>query len=441
MNKKVRTQKSIELFLNLTLLIILTISYFIMLRVFFTNEIVFFAKGYILIMLLYAVILSVFMGIYGGYKLSFSKVSDLMWSVSLSLIFTSLIVYIQNSLIANHLLNILYSSIIATIQIFIGCLIVYLEWKFLYSKFPAKDTLLIYEDDYLTVLNKLKKNGDLNFNFKDIISVKDNTFSAVIDKIHLYDYILILDINKNEKNYIINECYKSSKSIYLIPTNNEIIMNNAEKLHLIDTPLFCLNKFGPSQLEKIIKRFFDVLLSLIALIIFSPIMLVVSILIKINDNGPVFYKQVRLTQYGKEFMIYKFRSMRIDAEKDGKALVAKEGDDRITKIGKIIRKFRLDEIPQLLNILNGDMSIVGPRPERPELAENIYKELPEFEHRLKVKAGLTGYAQVYGKYNTTLKDKLLLDLMYIENYSLFLDIKIILMTIKTIFIKESTEGF
>lgn len=441
MNKKVRTQKSIELFLNLILLIILTISYFIMLRVFFTNEIVFFAKGYILIMLLYAVILSVFMGIYGGYKLSFSKVSDLMWSVSLSLIFTSLIVYVQNSLIANHLLNILYSSIIATIQIFIGCLIVYLEWKFLYSKFPAKDTLLIYEDDYLTVLNKLKKNGDLNFNFKDIISVKDNTFSTVIDKIHLYDYILILDINKNEKNYIINECYKSSKSIYLIPTNNEIIMNNAEKLHLIDTPLFCLNKFGPSQLEKIIKRFFDVLLSLIALIIFSPIMLVVSILIKINDNGPVFYKQVRLTQYGKEFMIYKFRSMRIDAEKDGKALVAKEDDDRITKIGKIIRKFRLDEIPQLLNILNGDMSIVGPRPERPELAENIYKELPEFEHRLKVKAGLTGYAQVYGKYNTTLKDKLLLDLMYIENYSLFLDIKIILMTIKTIFIKESTEGF
>lgn len=441
MNKKVRTQKSIELFLNLILLIILTISYFIMLRVFFTNEIVFFAKGYILIMLLYAVILSVFMGIYGGYKLSFSKVSDLMWSVSLSLIFTSLIVYVQNSLIANHLLNILYSSIIAIIQIFIGCLIVYLEWKFLYSKFPAKDTLLIYEDDYLTVLNKLKKNGDLNFNFKDIISVKDNTFSTVIDKIHLYDYILILDINKNEKNYIINECYKSSKSIYLIPTNNEIIMNNAEKLHLIDTPLFCLNKFGPSQLEKIIKRFFDVFLSLIALIIFSPIMLVVSILIKINDNGPVFYKQVRLTQYGKEFMIYKFRSMRIDAEKDGKALVAKEDDDRITKIGKIIRKFRLDEIPQLLNILNGDMSIVGPRPERPELAENIYKELPEFEHRLKVKAGLTGYAQVYGKYNTTLKDKLLLDLMYIENYSLFLDIKIILMTIKTIFIKESTEGF
>lgn len=441
MSNKVRTQKSVESILNLLLLLILSISYFILLRIFFTEEIVFFAKGYVLIMVLYAVILSMFMKIYGGGKLSFSKISDLMWSISLSVFFTSVIAYIQNSLIANYLLNPFYAMLITIIQIIIGCIVIYLEWKFLYQKFPAKNTLLIYETDYHAVLEKLKKNGDLNFNFKEIVSVKEKHLSEIMEKVYLCDYILILDIDEAFKRDIVKECYNANKSVYLIPVRNEIVLNNAESLHLIDTPLLSLNKFGPSQLQKTIKRFFDILLSFMALIIFLPIMGIVSIFIKLGDGGPVLYKQVRLTQYGRKFMIYKFRSMKVNAEKDGIALTAKEGDDRITPVGKIIREFRLDELPQLLNILMGDMSIVGPRPERPEIAEKIYGELPEFENRLKVKAGLTGYAQVYGKYNTSLKDKLLLDLMYIENYSLFLDFKIILMTIKTIFIKESTEGF
>ena len=132
--------------------------------------------------------------------------------------------------------------------------------------------------------------------------------------------------------------------------------------------------------------------------------------------------------------------MRVDAEKNSGAVLAKENDDRITKVGRFIRKVRLDELPQLLNILSGEMSLVGPRPERPELMDNIVKELPNFPLRLKVKAGLTGYAQIYGKYNTSAKDKLLMDLMYIENCSTLIDIKLILMTIKILFMKESTEG-
>ena len=169
-------------------------------------------------------------------------------------------------------------------------------------------------------------------------------------------------------------------------------------------------------------------------------MIIVALLIKLYDGGPALFKQKRLTIDGKVFEVYKFRSMIVDAEKDGVARLASKNDNRITPIGKFIRAVRLDELPQLLNILKGDMSIVGPRPERPEIAEEYMKDMPEFAYRLKVKAGLTGYAQILGKYNTTPRDKLLLDMMYIEKYSLFLDIKLMLMTIKILFMSESTEG-
>ena len=185
----------------------------------------------------------------------------------------------------------------------------------------------------------------------------------------------------------------------------------------------------------------DLILTGIATIIASPFMLVTALAIKLYDGGPALYKQKRLTKDGKEFYVYKFRSMIVDAEKNsGARLSSGENDDRITKVGKVIRAIRFDELPQLFNILKGDMSIVGPRPERPEIAEQYYEELPEFKYRLKVKAGLTGYAQVYGKYNTTPKDKLKLDLMYINNYSLYLDLKVIFYTVKILFMKESTEG-
>ena len=185
----------------------------------------------------------------------------------------------------------------------------------------------------------------------------------------------------------------------------------------------------------------DIVLSLIALVLFSPIMLATAICIKAEDHGPIIYKQRRLTKDGKEFDIYKFRSMRTDAEKDGIArLSSGDEDDRITKVGHFIRRVRIDEMPQLYNILKGDLAIVGPRAERPELAAEYEKELPEFGLRLQVKAGLTGYAQVYGKYNTTPYDKLLMDLMYIANANILEDIRIIFATVKILFMAESTEG-
>ena len=184
----------------------------------------------------------------------------------------------------------------------------------------------------------------------------------------------------------------------------------------------------------------DILLCSIAMIVAAPVMAVVAIAIKLEDGGPVFFKQKRMTRNGREFDILKFRSMIVDAEKYAGAVLATDNDPRITKVGKVIRATRLDELPQILNILKGDMSIVGPRPERKVIADEYCKDIPEFAYRLKVRGGLTGYAQIYGKYNTSAYDKLRLDLMYIENYSFMLDIKLIILTLRIIFSKESTEG-
>lgn len=191
----------------------------------------------------------------------------------------------------------------------------------------------------------------------------------------------------------------------------------------------------------LVKRAFDIIFSIFVIVITSPIMLAAALAIKLQDGGPVFYRQTRLTKDGREFKIIKFRSMRVDAEKDGVArLSAGENDKRITPVGRIIRACRLDELPQFFNILAGDMSVVGPRPERPEIAAQYEKEMPEFRLRLQTKAGLTGYAQVYGKYNTLPYDKLQLDLMYIASPSVIEDLKIIFATLKILFESESVEG-
>ena len=214
---------------------------------------------------------------------------------------------------------------------------------------------------------------------------------------------------------------------------------SSEKMHLFDTPLLLFRNRGLTVEQQWLKRCFDVVCSALGLVILSPLFLIIALLIKGYDGGPVFYKQDRLTQDGKVFQVLKFRSMQVDSEKAG-ARLAMKNDSRVTPVGKVLRNIHFDELPQLINIIRGEMSLVGPRPERPEIAAEYEKEIPEFFYRLKVKAGLTGYAQVYGKYNTKPYDKLKLDLTYIENYSFFLDLQLIATTVKILFQKENTEG-
>ena len=251
--------------------------------------------------------------------------------------------------------------------------------------------------------------------------------------------MMLCGIEEQKRNMLIKYCYERSIRIYVAPEITDILLRGADKLHSFDTPFLLLRNYGLSFEQRVIKRAMDVLISGFLLIIASPFMLLTALAIRMEDHGPALFKQERVTMDGRKFFIYKFRSMIVDAEKNG-AQFSTKNDSRITKVGGFIRATRLDELPQLLNILKGDMSIVGPRPERQQYIEEFCQETPEFIYRLKVKAGLTGYAQIYGKYNTTPLDKLKLDLMYIETYSVFLDIRLIFLTLKIMFTKESTEG-
>ena len=253
--------------------------------------------------------------------------------------------------------------------------------------------------------------------------------------------VFLSGVHSHERNIILKYCIGQGIDVIVIPRVGDVIMSGAYAMHMFHLPILRVGRYMASPEYLLVKRVMDIIISLVALVVLSPIFLITAIAIKATDGGPVFYKQIRLTKDGKQFGILKFRSMRVDAEKDGVArLSTGDKDDRITPVGRVIRAIRVDELPQLINILKGDLSIVGPRPERPEIAAQYCEEMPEFALRLQAKAGLTGYAQVYGKYNTTPYDKLQMDLMYIAHPSIVEDLKIMLATVKILFLPESTEG-
>lgn len=399
----------------------------------------FYRRGNILVVVIYGVLLYIFTKIYNGYKVGFIKLSEIIYSQVLSLLFVNILTYLQISLIGRKFLSIspmLWMTFIQFIVIIVWAVI---SNKIYFWIYPPRKTMLIYRGSDSEAIMKKMINHKEKFTITHKASIKEGV-KHICDSLEDFDAVVISGADVKDRNYIIQYCYERSIRVYIIPTVEDIIISNSNTIHLFDTPMFLLRNRGLSPENRFAKRLIDILFSGFALIILSPIMIIVALLIKLYDGGPALFKQKRLTIDGRVFEVYKFRSMIVDAEKDGVARLASKNDNRITPIGKFIRAVRLDELPQLLNILKGDMSIVGPRPERPEIAKEYEKTMPEFAYRLKVKAGLTGYAQILGKYNTTPRDKLLLDMMYIEKYSLFLDIKLMLMTIKILFMSESTEG-
>lgn len=399
----------------------------------------FYRRGNYMLIALYAVVLLFFSSMYGGFKIGQLRKAEVMLSQCLSLFMTNVVTYIVISLLAFRLVNPTVLFLMMLVEMVISSIFNYIAIYFYNSIFQPWKILLIYGNrPALGLVHKVETRRD-KYAIYDAINVNEG-IEAVAAKMKDFQTVIIGDISAVERNDVLKYCYANGIRAYVVPKISDILLMGSDRIHIFDTPFMLSKGYTLSFDQLLAKRILDLIVVIPALIIASPVMILAAIAIKLYDKGPVFYKQVRLTKDDKEFKIYKFRSMIVDAEGDGVAKLAKENDDRITPIGHFIRATRIDELPQLFNILKGEMSFVGPRPERPEIAKEYCKEIPEFSFRTKVKAGLTGYAQVYGKYNTTPYDKLKLDLFYISNYSLWTDIKLILMTIKIVFKKEATEG-
>ena len=402
-------------------------------------QIPFYRRGNWLIILLYGILLMFFMNTYGGFKVGYLKNGNLIYSQIMSVLFVNIFTYFQIAIIDKRFVNPGYILLMT-----VGDIAFIVVWTLVFqavykNMFPPRRMLFVEGDrrDY-HLKDKINSRED-KYEICEVISYKKG-MAAIEQRIPLYDAVIIGDMPSHERNLLLKYCYHVGVRTYSVPKISDVLLRSSDELNLFDTPLLLSRNIGLNVEQQWMKRAEDIVVAFIMLCLFSPVFLIAAIGIKSTDGGPIFYKQERLTKDGKCFMIYKFRTMVVDAEKRSGAVLATERDPRILPIGRVLRATRLDELPQILNILKGDMSVVGPRPERPELAAEIEKNIPEFSYRLKVKAGLTGYAQVYGKYNTASYDKLKLDLMYIRKYSLLLDLKLIIMTPKIMLLKESTEG-
>ncbi len=389
---------------------------------------------------LYALMVVLISKLFSAFKVGYQRVLDVILSQIFSVLLVNVIAYLQLALIGRwrfleHIVPILRVTGVNLAAVILWVLVM----RVIYTRiYPPHEILLIYGNrSPRSLMRKMESRRD-KYNITGMISLEAGE-EEIKREILRHQAVMIGDIPSHERNLYLKYCFENNRRCYCQPKVSDIMIMSSEKIHMFDTPLLLFRNSGLTVEQQAVKRCFDLICSTFMLVILSPLFLVISLLIRCYDGGPVFYKQERLTRDGKVFMVYKFRSMRVDSERQG-ARLAMKGDSRVTPVGKVLRNIHFDELPQLLNIIRGEMSLVGPRPERPEIAAQYTKEIPEFAYRLKVKAGLTGYAQVYGKYNTTPYDKLKLDLTYIENYSFLLDIQLIATTVKILFQKENTEG-
>ncbi|MFP3153692.1 sugar transferase [Lachnospiraceae bacterium ZAX-1] len=400
----------------------------------------FYRRGNWAVIGMYTLIVFLFTRAFGGYSIGYLRIADVCLSQVLALFASNVVGYLQ---IQITIASDQYLPVRPILQLTTAELVVILPSifiiRYLFTRlYPPRKMIVIYGEyspqDLIEKINSRKDRYDICATE----SVKVG-YEMLYTRIMEYEAVLLCDLPSEIRNQILKFCFDQKKMTYMTPKLSDIIITGAEKVHLFDTPLMLARNQGLTIEQRIVKRMVDIVLSIAAIIITSPMFLLIAACIKGYDKGPVFYTQERVTVDGKRFQIIKFRSMRVDSETEG-ARLARKRDERITPIGNILRRIHFDEFPQIFNILKGEMSFVGPRPERAQIAEEYESIIPEFGFRLKVKAGLTGYAQIYGKYNTTPYDKLKLDLTYVENYSVLLDLKLLLMTVKIVFQGENTEG-
>jgi exopolysaccharide biosynthesis polyprenyl glycosylphosphotransferase len=428
------------LFFSKAAMLIALLAVFAVVWWFFYPEATFWRAGNYLVLLFYLAVLTGFSSLYGALRIGVLRLGEVIYSFVLTLVVTNALSYTMFSLIARRLVNPLW-LLAATVVQFLLAVAGAVQINRLYFRlYPAREVAVVYSQRALAlnIIAKMAQNKD---RYRVCVAISEEEgYDRIVSSIQNYASVMFCDIDENLRYKLFSHCSLEGKRVYVVPSFQDVLMRSSHLTQLFDTPVFYSKNSGISTEQAIFKRMMDVAISAVGLLLACPFMLIIAAAIKICDRGPVLFVQERLTLGGRVFRLYKFRSMVVGAEKEGEARLSSVNDDRITSVGKILRKIRFDELPQLINILKGDMSVVGPRPERPEIAMLYQETLPEFALRLRMKAGLTGYAQIFGRYNTTMRDKILLDLLYTENYSLLLDFRMLFMTVKILFMPESTEG-
>jgi len=383
-----------------------------------------------------------FLSVYGKYDVGRRKSKPIIYSLALATLCTDVISYLQLMIMKTSVsvtefrfvsVGLLCGAYI--VQLILIVLFVYGgNWLFFKIHKPEKCCVITVSqkslDEIAYAIGRFKK----QYEIRDVLDYRDPNLK---EHIKHAETVFAYDVPVERRTEILRMCYKYKVNVYYNPDIEDVMGMNATQYVLDDIYLINKNVKAMTMEQRVIKRVMDIVLSLVLGILSSPIWLISMIVVKAHDGGPILFKQERATINGKKFMVYKLRTMKVDAE----IRSASKDDDRITKPGKILRKLRIDELPQLLNVLKGDMTFVGPRPEMLKNVIAYTQDLPEFKYRLRMKAGLTGYAQIAGKYNTTPKDKLIMDMMYIEQFSILRDIQLILQTAIVLLKKDSTEGF
>ena len=373
-----------------------------------------------------------------GFKFQYYRINEIVFSNVVSVILADVSLYI-----------VLWAS--ADIHVYTPAFVVVLAGQVLLiipqivvvshflTVIARTDKVLLVCPDSSSAMRYIQKSTFYKnlFNFVSVMSPDD---PELFSKAKAFHVVHMLDVSEPAQTKFLEFCLLNDCDVYVVPSLYDLSSMRSVKLQISDTLVLRFKNYYLTSEQKFLKRLMDILVSFIGLIVASPVMLAAALAIRLLDGPGVLYRQERMTIGGKVFRLYKFRTMIQNAEAQTGATLSTENDPRITKIGGFLRKVRLDELPQLWNILSGDMSIIGPRPERPVFIEQYEKDFPNFSCRLKVKAGLTGLAQVYGRYNTRPDEKLAMDLYYIANYSPILDLKILFLTLRILFCKSATDG-
>jgi len=436
----VRKTGSFILFLSKAILFFAVLAVFYIGQRYFYPYTLYYFWGNVMILVLYTATLYIISRLYNGFNFGNASYQEIILSWILCLVIANGLQYFVFCLRAIELLPIMGFLIVLGVQLLLVILMAAVISILYYRVYPAHKTAIIFGNKdkvplYRAIISKYWR----KFRVDHVISQNEMP-GALLDVVDASESVFFLDVDGKKQDWLFEYCYLHNKHTYIMPTFSNILINTASTMWLSNTPLFSLRKPESDMGTQFIKRSMDIFISLSVIVLLSWLMLGVWAMVRLYDKHPAIYKQVRVTKNGRLFKLYKFRSMRPDAEDDGVPRLTVKKDHRVTPIGRVIRKTRIDELPQMFNVLSGAMSIVGPRPERPEIAKQYEEIYPNFAFRTKVKAGITGFAQIYGRYNTAPEEKLFLDIMYIETFSILEDVKLMLQTLKVIFQGSSTEG-